>query len=170
MISFRLERPPVADTVGVSVLRLAPTAAGAAGVRRDLRAQRLLAIACTRAPNTEIRLKSSARSSSTVVVAARPFALPLQLWRWTTRNPAVALLCMALLLTGITSFFVVGAKWKLADSQCETQLLESGRSFAESIRILRSLTLTFPEIPVYRVFLVLAHKDQAAPLKRIDHP
>ncbi len=47
-------------------------------------------------------------------VAARPLSLPLQLWRWTARNPTVASLCLALLLTAITSFFVVGAKWKVA--------------------------------------------------------
>lgn len=47
-------------------------------------------------------------------VTARPISPPLRIWRWTMRNPVVASLCLALLVTVIASFSIVGTKWKYA--------------------------------------------------------
>ena len=61
-------------------------------------------------------------------VSARPLSPPLQFFRWTQRNPVVASLGAALLLTGVTSFFVVGAKWK--DAVAENQRAEANLTLA----------------------------------------
>lgn len=81
-------------------------------------------------------------------VAARPVNPVLQLSRWTRRNPAVASLGAALLLTAITSFFVVGAKWK--DAVAENQRAEVNLTLAlESMdQILQRFTSSWMAHPI----------------------
>ncbi len=56
---------------------------------------------------------------------------------------------------------------ELADSQYEKQPVEADQLFEESISILHSLVLDFPDIPVYQFFLVHAYKEQAETLRQI---
>ena len=55
---------------------------------------------------------------------------------------------------------------ELADSQYEKKPVEADQLFEESISILHSLVLDFPDIPVYQFFLVHAYKEQAETLRQ----
>jgi serine/threonine protein kinase/tetratricopeptide (TPR) repeat protein len=80
-------------------------------------------------------------------VAARPLSLPVQWWRWAVRNPTVATLGCALLLTGVTSFFVVGAKWKVAvaeNRRAETNLALALESLDQILQRFTSSWMAHP--------------------------